>query len=443
MFRASVLSVFVGAAAASAASPDPKSLAVSEADLTRTRALVAQLGSESYRERELANRELAKFGRLALPALNEALRDNPDAEVRMRSQTLLPRASADDLRAKVEVFLADTESKHDHDLPGWNEYRTIVGTDKLSRELFGEVLKNGETFDLLLATAGPPEKLQQMLKERRTQMFQRIHPTFRTAGFQPRRPNLSEVAAIVLAESIAPEKEDVFFGGMIYQTSQFFYEQGDVQSAARGQGKYGAPFRKLTMRWLETRDGVNGINQALNVAQNLGFPQSDILKIHVRMLSVEGQGQQWQRAQALGTIAQTKRKDLVPAVVKTFEDSAMLTQNGPGNPVPDMQVRDLGLAVAIYMTGQDMKDYGLTIRPGMGVAPQVFFNYHAGSVHFSDDAKTKADDKRTAAFKKWKEWEAKNPLDKKDEKPKVEAPKVEKPTPTPPPAPDTPLPRNR
>ena len=48
-----------------AASPDPKDLAIPPQELSQARELVQQLGSEVYREREEAQAELAKMGRLA------------------------------------------------------------------------------------------------------------------------------------------------------------------------------------------------------------------------------------------------------------------------------------------------------------------------------------------------------------------------------------------
>ena len=76
-----------------------------------------------YREREEAHAELAKMGRLARPAPLEAAASDPDPEVRFRCSRLLPKAGADDLKARLDTFLADTEGKYEHDLPGLKQFR--------------------------------------------------------------------------------------------------------------------------------------------------------------------------------------------------------------------------------------------------------------------------------------------------------------------------------
>ena len=111
-----LLAVF--ASFAGGVSPDPKDLAIPPQELSKARELIKRLGSEIYREREEAHAELAKMGRLARPALVEAAASDADPEVRYRCSRLLPKAGADDLKARLDTFLADTESKYEHDLAG-------------------------------------------------------------------------------------------------------------------------------------------------------------------------------------------------------------------------------------------------------------------------------------------------------------------------------------
>src|SRR6266540_3526354 len=130
---------------ASAVSPDPKDLAIPPVEMSRARELVRQLASEVFKEREQAQDELAKMGRLARPALSEALASDPSPEIRARTARLLPRAEAADLQARIDTFLADTEAKYQHDLPGWSIFRKEVATketEKEKRELYVEAIKS-------------------------------------------------------------------------------------------------------------------------------------------------------------------------------------------------------------------------------------------------------------------------------------------------------------
>src|SRR5262245_18865545 len=100
------------------ASPDPAELAVPPQELSKARQLVRQMGSEVDREREEAQTELTKMGRMARQALIEGASSDADPEVRQRCARLLPKASSDDLKARIDTFLADTDGKYDHELPG-------------------------------------------------------------------------------------------------------------------------------------------------------------------------------------------------------------------------------------------------------------------------------------------------------------------------------------
>jgi hypothetical protein len=120
------------ASAAGADSPDPAKLAIPAEVRSRAETLVRQLGSQAFRDRDTATRELFRMGRLALPALYDA-REDADPEVRMRAERLLPRAEAEDLRARVDTFLADAEGKFTHDLPGWHRFKALAGKDQLVR----------------------------------------------------------------------------------------------------------------------------------------------------------------------------------------------------------------------------------------------------------------------------------------------------------------------
>src|SRR5438477_12952498 len=100
-----VLAVWgLAAVSAGAASPDPKDLAIPPHELSRAQALVRQLSSDTFRDRERAQRELAVMGRLARPVLAAAAQADPDPEVRVRCARLLPRATADDLKARTDAF---------------------------------------------------------------------------------------------------------------------------------------------------------------------------------------------------------------------------------------------------------------------------------------------------------------------------------------------------
>src|SRR5262245_11669492 len=195
-------------------SPDPKSLAVPDEERSQARELVQQLGSEEFAEREEAQRLLASMGRLAREALLDGVTADPDPEVRLRCRLLLPKAKADDLKARIDTFLADTEGKYEHDLPGWHKLRAAVSgewkmlgwtctarpnADKAARELFIDIINTPGGRQLLAALGGPSGELGQLVSTRKYELYYARYP--RVPGVQPRQPSVVEVAALLFAES--------------------------------------------------------------------------------------------------------------------------------------------------------------------------------------------------------------------------------------------------
>ena len=383
-----------------AESPDPATLAIPADQLAKARILVRQLGSETYQQREQANRELRKMGRLALPILAEILASEQDPEIRLRCELLLPRAEAEDLKVRVDAFLADDQGKFQHDLPGWSKFQAILGEDRSTRELFAELLKQRDFHDLLIATEKSPEELGRAIVARREQIQLRMNPRFPVpGGVRQTMPSLPEVALLLFCESLISEKDAPFVTPQFHVSN--FLHQPPGREAASGNGPFGPGFRRLTIHWLDTRDGVNSINTAMNLAQNLNLGAAEVTKHAARMLTAPN-SQPWNRANAACLIAAYKGREYLPTLIKLFTDDVILIR--ANNQFPDIQVRDVVLAMALLLTEQDPKSYGFEIA---NKNPQARYNVTA--FRFRDDQDQTADDKRNAAFKKWSEWYSKQP----------------------------------
>lgn len=388
-----------------AASPNPDSLIISTESVTRAHGLIRQLGSDTYRDREKATRELRQMGRLALPALAKTLTVEADPEVRTRCEWLLPLAEADDMAARVAAFLADTDGKFTHDLPGWNRYRDVAGSDAPARALFAEMVKNRDNHELLLAIRHSAEELGRSIASRRLNIQMQISPPFPVPGRQQSiMPTLPDIATLLLAETLVPERLAPI-GGYQYHVSNFFY-QPQGRDAVNGNGRFGPSFRKLAINWLDTRDGPNGAMTAMNLAQNLGLGAAEVSKHAARSLTVAGM-HPWNKANALGMIARNQSKEHLPAMIKAFTDETALVRGVP-NAQPDIQVRDAALAMTLILTEQDPKAYGMNLQ-----VPEAAAKFNPTAHAFRDEAGLSADDKRTAAFKKWEKWAETNLKDGK------------------------------
>jgi hypothetical protein len=360
------------------------------------------------------------MGRAALPAL-DASRDDPDPEVRMRVVALLPRAEADELRARIDTFLADSDAKYAHDLPAFHRFRAIAGDDRDARGLYAEVLKNRVNYDLLLALRGVPAdrvtplaacvgsvagagpespaaaELAPALAARRQDVLLLGMQGFPGGGIRPGAPEVPDVALLLLAESLVPEAK-VGINPFQFQLANFL-PQDSLRRAATGEGKHGLAFRRLVVHWMDTRDTPISLQSAINLATQLQFGPQVISKYSAKLLAVDG-AQPWNKAAAAAMIAKYGGKEHLMAVTRLLTDPTFVVRGGPNNPQPDIQVRDVGLAMAALLTGQDPAAYGLGAANENAVMKYQYTNFR-----FVGDGKTPPEAKRDAALLKWRDWE--------------------------------------
>jgi len=389
------------APAAPPVDPDPKHLAVPPAEQARAAALVEKLGSPRYDEREKAQDDLAAMGRKALPALTEALARHASAEVRARCQTIYPRARADDLQARLEVFVADEGGKFEHDLPGWAEFRQVTaGCGPVARTVFAEIVGNPLGRELLL-TDLPPQDLGLRIALRKQEMYQRRYNPTRPGQVQ--EPAAVEVLALMLAETRVPSRHvpRSNFSIIIYQSSGFV-------SAING-GPQARVYRAIAGKWVASRDDAVLMQQALTVGQTLDIPEA--ADLGARMVKTDGVTPQL-KAQAAMAVAKVGNAKHLPALESAFKDEGALPIAGAGviiagpagAPVAKaaraMQLRDVALAAALLLTQQDPTEYGFETSnpPPRGVAARL--QYTAWRL---------SSERRAAAFEKWAEWRAANP----------------------------------
>lgn len=432
-------------------SPDPKTLEVPAEVQKQALELVGQLGNPAYRDRELASRELGKLGRLALPALRQASRSDIP-EVVERAEALLPRALALDMKARVACFLADTEGKYEHTMPGWGKFQAAAGNSKASRELFAEALKNKQTHQMLMAAEGTPEDASTVLSDfvSRLQGYNRFGGNYE----QPATPKTAELLVALFLEAQYSDKQVVItmpwmWGGGWFSVASHVFNSGDFQNALRQSpsGKYSEPIRKVVQKWMDSRETTNGCNQAWNFAQQM-FGSKNALKYAAKVLAADSSpNTQYVKQSVLTQMGQNNAKEFVPEITKCFDDATVLWHAQNGTPNEEIQLRDFALAVCVQLTDQDPKEYAFD-RTGGGKGK----NYNLNTFYFKDDRdekdreanpnvrigragggrlveppaekpkpaekpvvpeksgdpgkKLSADDKRKAAFKKWADWQA-------------------------------------
>jgi hypothetical protein len=415
------------------ASPDPKDLVIPPEEISRARELIKRLGSEVYREREEAHAELAKMGRLARPALLEAAASDADPEIRYRTSRLLPKAGADELKARLDTFLEDKDGKYEHDLPGLKLFRKHVGTDEKARGLFVDIVKSPYNVELLQALDKTTTDAGRAISDRRTLMYSQLQQRF-VPGRPVQAPQqipLQDIACLLFAESITPAKDIPRTGIWSYVTGVTFLQQPQSMTALNNNtGTHADIYKKIVGQWMETRDDVNDLNQLSYIAgQTLrNFPQSlPLLRKIVNTEGVYG----YAKGQALMHLTQIKGKEEIPFITKLLTDGTQVQivwfgQNGNQPVQHQCLLKDVALAYLISLSGQKMTDYGYKFPPGSQIPQPNQIGY--GNYAFEND------EARNAAMVKYGFWllkygpngpAKKDDADaKKDEKPKPDLPPV-------------------
>lgn len=410
---------FVGAPAVMAASPeskaspDPRTLVIPSTDRSRAHELVQQLGSEEFAAREEAEQALAAMGRLARPALLEGASSDPSPEVRARCESLLPRASALDMKARLEVFLADAEGKYEHDLPGWNQFRAVVCPDfnlfgfvissdpkmkKAARDVFAELIASPTNRMVVMATAAGENELNAVAINRRLELVAQ-RPV--RGGFGPgpiaaaggRREVVAEdVAALLFAETLALQTAS----RMPRQANLVNVQvQSGFMTQVGNDTDKGRVYKAILLAWYDSRTNPYELYWAVSQAERQGY-NAQALRMAIRLFTSTGAPSVY-RAQAASVLARLGDKDQIPLLEKAFEDaatiSAVVRVVGANREQREVQVRDMALAMAIQLSGQKPEEFGFESNTYVGVANL--------SVYLPEG-------KRADAFKKWKEWRAVN-----------------------------------
>jgi outer membrane protein assembly factor BamB len=353
-------------------------------------ALVEQLGHASFTTREAASAKLAKIGLPAKPALLLALKHR-DAEVRLRSRRLLGEIVAADYQARLKAFIDDKEGKLEHDLPGWDRYRGLVGEDKVSRELFA-AMHQAEPALLETAASGG-DVAAEIVQLRCFQLFR----GFQFAG-GAKQLSFPGIAALLF---VSGDERAKISETTLMQVYNFIHQQPFQQALQNGPHKEHA--RKLLGGWIERSTGPMVAQQSIMLAMQWNLPQG---LSPARKLAGDKNTSPYVRANAVLALGKLGGRSEVALLQSLLKDTGIcanrVTVTADGKRIENhTQIRDLALAVLIHLTGQQHKEYGLD---KVQTNPQMLFNY--ASIFFANP------EARDAALKKWEQWAAKNPPDK-------------------------------
>lgn len=220
----------------------------------------------------------------------------------------------------------------------------------------------------------------------------------------PRRDASSEdIVALLFAESLAPQNA----ARILRQVNMANLMAGLRGSILREDDEKGRVYKAIAAAWLDSRTNPFDLFQGMSVASSLGMTDRAV-RMAVRMFATPGAPPAY-RVQAANMLLSTGGREHIPLLEKLYEDNgAVPVMQGfvrvAGNAANVMnreyQVRDIALSVSIRLAGQDPVDFGfidsLSHSEGGTMTGPSYARYYL------------TEDKRNAAFAKWKEWWAKN-----------------------------------
>ncbi|HEX4608900.1 MAG TPA: hypothetical protein VH092_11905 [Urbifossiella sp.] len=398
-----MLGLFLAAATAAPGAPvvdpDPKHLAVSPADQAKAKALVEKLASPAYADREQAQADLSGMGRRAVPALTDALARHASPEVRARCQALYPRARAEDLQVRLDTFAADTAGKFEHEVPGWPEFKALASGcgPRAARAVFVEIATAPLGRELVLGDL-PPHDLGIRIAARKQELYSRRFLVARRPGDPaPHEPPVGDILALMVAESRIPSRHVPRSS-----TATVVYTMPTFVSALAAGGERARVYRAVAGKWVATRDEALLMTQAMSVATTLDLPEA--AGLGARMMTTPGVNA-IAKAQAAMTVAKIGNPKYLPALEAVFKDESLVRPIAvAGAPAPNaVQLRDIGLAAALLLTGQEPREYGFEESGGRRDARYL---YTVWRLPPGD---------RAAALEKWQTWRAANPDFEKDD----------------------------
>jgi hypothetical protein len=394
---------------AHAVSPNPEDLVPPAEVQVKCRALVRQLGSEDYAEREDAQAQLASLGRIARPALLAGVTTSESPEVRRRCAELLPSATTLDIKAKLETFLADTNAEYEHDLPAWKTFRSVVtrewsafgytiysnqSREKAARQVFADLVAVPGNRKLLQWIDGSRVELTELVVARKQELYERRYPP-RGVEVDSRNPTLEEMTALLFADSRVGSQYIPRRGSISY-----LLNSSGFVGAARGTDEKGQVYRAIAAAWLDSRNEPREMYQVMTLGLEFGL-NDQTCGVCARLLVMPGVTPSY-RGRAASSLVYYGSKKHIPLLEKGMTNAVVvvsvrppLLPDNPDAPTYEVQVRDIALAVSILLAEQKLADYGFTDR-NAGAGDDRSYSY--SRYYFTDDAT------RKKAFAKWAEW---------------------------------------
>jgi hypothetical protein len=368
-------------------------------------ALVRQLGSPAFEERQAAEKALAGMGARAAAAVRAGMRD-ADREIAKRCEAVWPRLW------QAEIARPGPERLAGYAHPLWVRFRKAAGDGPDSRALFAEMVADVRRYARLEGVEADPAKAGEVYA---TELKVRVEALKR--GYREAEAAARGRTGILRPSSGIPTRGEfvtLLFLGTYPATAAVTFREADdsdrvchhnvfglaLHPSSRGKdAAIPPPVRRLFAAWLATRTDPNPVRFGMNLALYHSIVE---VAPAARARASDAELDPKARGFALLAVGRFGTAADLPLLEKAFVDTRVFHAtnytSGEGQKRPvEAQVRDAAVAAALRLAGQHPADFGY---PLLGMykerGPDTLAKYHL--LGFFDGAA------REAAHKKAKEW---------------------------------------
>jgi hypothetical protein len=355
---------------------------------------IAELSHDEFAVRQSAANRLLAAGVAARSRLLEVA-ESPDPETRAAARRLVSLIDQSEFQRRLEAFAADVDGRRGLSLPGWEQYRELIGGDPAARALFVEMQRNDASlFAAAFGSSG--QRIEPLWEER----LVRLISWQALSANRDKGPPLGSCAAMLFLGSVGKfeisDQAAVTLDGLI--------QRSPLRESLQG-GTTQDVVRRIVASWIVHCPNKNEVilDRRLALASVLDLKETLPLALAVIGGDPRYAGvRPYIRATAALLVGQFGTPDHVDQLEPLLDDAGVCSQaqlrlpGAPDRTALTVQVRDAALVALLQLTGQQPADYGyLHAR----LQPQRMFQLQ--SLH------PPSDEQRTKALAKWRAWREK------------------------------------
>ncbi|MCH2370737.1 MAG: hypothetical protein MK324_09430 [Pirellulales bacterium] len=312
--------------------------------------LVDALSSRQFATRQRAMATLIQLGPAVVPELETAM-SNGSRELRFRAQRVLDAVENNLYQLQLEAFMQSGEQAAQ--LPGWHIFKELSGTTSTARRLF--VLMCRAEPELMRSLDRPKTIISSQITNRCREL-QQIFRTYKRDSIQ-----LGTVAALLFSGGLSDVEVDDTSVKTIYSVCNYNAFRNEMYKRnPNGTSQYRRTPRSSILRQLFAVWMKHGQSWDAQMAFNLAM-QYDIKQCLPRAIElVRAKNTPCHVAQiALVAITRFGTPANLPDLEVGINDKSFCgVQQRVGQKLHQTQLRDVAIAGALLIAGENPRDYG-------------------------------------------------------------------------------------